>query len=132
MKNTRWFRPLPIALMMLATSCAIVPGNRKSNAAAAQADSIQVFVLNENYYDARIHALFDGGGRRSMGTIPGNGGRAVVPLAWEPRALTFDVQFVTAGTRYLTYPIDLAPGDSIELRLPINISGSGAFRRIGP
>jgi hypothetical protein len=132
MRTARWRRMMPVILLAtVATSCAIWPGKRKSGATVRTgADSIRVFVVNDNYYEARVHALFAGGGRRSLGTIAGNGGRAEVALSWEPRALTFDVQFVTEGTRYLSYPVDLSPGDSIELRLPQNIGASGAFRRV--
>jgi hypothetical protein len=51
-------------------------------------------------------------------------------LAWEPRSLVFEVVFVTDGTAYASLPVDVSAGESIELRVPMNISGSGFFRRL--
>lgn len=111
-------------------ACARLPGVSKGDRAArAQADSIVVAVLNENYYDARIHAVYDGGQRRSLGTIAGNGGNARVALAWEPRSLVFEVLFVTVGETYVSLPVDVVPEQSIDLRVPSNIGESGFFRR---
>lgn len=111
--------------------CARIPGMPKGDGAgAAQPDSIVVGVLNENYYDARIHAIFAGGQRRSLGTIPGNGGRARTALAWEPRTLVFEVFFVTDGATYVSLPVEVAPAESLDVRVPPNISESGFFRRV--
>ena len=97
-----------------------------------QADSIVVNVLNENYYDARIHAIYDGGQRRSLGTIAGNGGQMRVALGWEPRALLFEVSLVTDGSTYVSDPVDVPAGQSIDIRVPSNIRESGFFRRVPP
>jgi hypothetical protein len=51
-------------------------------------------------------------------------------LAWEPRALVFDVLLVTDGATYVSHPVDVAPGESVEVRVPSNISESGFFRRV--
>lgn len=120
-----------VSLILAVAACAWLPGARKGDRAAAQtqADSIAVDVLNENYYDARIHAVYDGGQRRPLGTIAGNGGHARVALLWEPRALVFEVLFVTVGETYVSLPVDVVPDQSIELRVPSNISESGFFRR---
>ena len=108
----------------------MLPGGGKGARGGMPRDSILVFAVNENYYDARIHAVYDGGQRLSVGTVAGNGGRARVALPWEPRAVEFSVFLVTAGTTYMTPPFDLAAGDSIELRVPLNITSSGFFRRV--
>ena len=126
-------KPLMIAAVIaIATAaCGRLSGASRARAAAeAQADSIRVSVVNDNYFAARIHAIFAGGQRRSLGTIDGNGGRANVALGWEPRSLAFEVMLVTDGSIYLSHTVDLAPGDSIELRVPLNLSGSGLFRRV--
>ena len=120
-----------VALAVLCVACSRLPGRpRGGAAAAARPDSIHVDLLNENYYEARIHAVYQGGQRRSLGTIAGNGGRVQRALAWEPRSLVFEVVFVTDGTAYASLPVDVPAGESIELRVPMNISGSGFFRRL--
>lgn len=123
---------MAIAAMCVLLACARLPGMGKSakRQAGTPPDSVFVDVLNEHYYDARIHAVYSGGQRRSLGTIAGNGGRARRGLAWEPRALLFEVVFVTDGSAYVSYPMDVAAGNSIEIRLPSNIDESGFFRRM--
>ena|SRR5688572_25020360 len=119
------------AIAISCVACGRLSGTSGSKGgAAARPDSIRVFVLNENYYAARIHAVFDGGQRRPIGTIDGNGGRANVAVPWEPRSLVFELLLVTDGSAYLSHPVDPSPGDSIEVRVPQNISGSGFFRRV--
>jgi hypothetical protein len=120
------------AVMTIAcAACGRLSGASRARAAAeAQADSVRVSVVNENYYSARIHAIYAGGQRRSLGTIDGNGGRTNAALGWEPRSLVFEVTLITDGAMYLSHTVELSPGDSIELRVPLNISGSGLFRRI--
>jgi len=120
-----------VAIGVSCFACFRFPGSSKgAKGAEASADSIRVSVLNENYYAARIHAVFAGGQRRSLGTIDGNGGRTSIALGWEPRSLAFEVLLITDGSIYLSHPVDLAPGDSIEVRVPLNIVGSGFFRRV--
>jgi hypothetical protein len=97
---------------------------------APAGESIIVHAVNENYYDARIHAVYDGGQRRSLGTVAGNGGRARSVIAWEPRSLAFEIQLVTEGSIYISQAVDVAAGDSIEVRVPSNIKESGFFRRV--
>lgn len=111
------------ALLLFGTACATMRG-------ASSSERIVVHALNENYYDARIHAVYVGGQRRSLGTIAGNGGHTRATLMWEPHSLVFEVLLVTEGSTYVSHSVDLAPGDSIEIRIPSNIGESGFFRRV--
>jgi hypothetical protein len=116
-------------LALLSASCA----RGKSGGRAGQlvqADSIYIETLNDNFYEARIHAVYEGGQRRSLGTIAGNGGRSRTAIPWEPRALKFEVLFIIGGSAYVSYPVDVSSGESIEVRLPPNIDQSGFFRRV--
>ena len=111
------------ALLFAAAGCASMRG-------ASTAESIVVNAVNENYYDARIHAQYAGGQRRSLGTIAGNGGRSRTVIAWEPRSLVFVILLLTDGSTYVSQAVDVPAGDSIEVRVPANISESGFFRRV--
>ncbi len=120
-----------LAITLFGVACAGLPGAQEGGRAPQpEPDSILVNAVNENYYDARIHAVYVGGQRRSLGTIAANGGRTRMALAWEPRALVFEVLFVTDGATYVSHSVDVAPGESIEIRVPANISASGFFRRV--
>lgn len=114
---------IALALALAAAGCA-----RPRN--VRQPESFVVEVLNDNFYAARIHAVWNGANRRSLGTIDGNGGRSRATLDWEPRSLAFEVQFVTEGSSWISQSVDVSPGDSIELRIPSNIRESGFFRRV--
>lgn len=114
---------IALAVALLSAACATRRG-------APQPESFVVDVLNENFYAARVHAIWNGANRRPLGTIDGNGGRARATLGWEPRALAFEVQLVTEGSSWISQQVDVSPGDSIELRVPSNIRESGFFRRV--
>ena len=116
------------ALALLGVGCASL--RAPNGASAPRPDSVRVDVINENYYEARMHAVWAGGQRRSLGTIAGNGGRTRVALAWEPRALVFEVLLITEGSTYVSQSVDVTPGESIEVRVPVNIASSGFFRRV--
>lgn len=101
------------------------------HAGGAGADNIVVDAINDNYYDARIHAIYGGSQRHTLGTVPGNGGETTVSLKWQPEALTFEVTFIIDGRTYLSQSRDVIRGERFELRLPPNIDQSGFFRRVG-
>lgn len=122
-------RTIAVVLALLGAACA---GNRDGfdGAVPALPDSIFVEALNEHFYDARIHAVYVGGQRRTLGTIAGNGGQIERALQWEPHALVFEVSFLISGARYVSYPLDVSRGELVEVRLPPNIDQSGFFRRV--
>lgn len=120
-----------LALSAALLGAAACTGTRELDPAAPPGlpDSIFVEAFNDNFYDARVHAVF-GGKRLTLGTIPGNGGHTETALAWEPRELVFEVSFVISGKAYVSLPVDVARGGHVEVRLPQNIDASGFFRRV--
>lgn len=120
---------LTLVLTLTAAACA---GRRSIERVGepAAADSVFIDTLNDNYYDARVHAIYTGGQRRSLGTVVGNGGRTRTALGWEPHALVFEVTFIISGASYVSYPVELTRGEELEVRLPPNIDESGFFRRV--
>lgn len=116
-----------ITTMSALLFCGVACAGRRG---ASTGENIVVHAVNENYYDARIHAVYDGGQRRSLGTLAGNGGRTRAVINWEPRSLLFEIQLITDGSAYISQAVDVPAGDSVEVRVPANISGSGFFRRV--
>lgn len=114
------------ALLILIAGCA----SRQERDDAAVAENIVIEAFNDHFYDARVHAVYTGGQRRSLGTVPGNGGSTRTALAWEPHALVFEVSFIISGAEYVSLPVEVTPGEHFELRLPPNIDQSGFFRRV--
>lgn len=111
-------------LLVLSAGCA---GRQARDEAVPENVVIEAF--NDHFYDARVHAVYTGGQRRSLGTIPGNGGSTRAMLAWEPHALVFEVSFIISGAEYVSHPVEVSPGEHLEVRLPPNIDQSGFFRR---
>lgn len=115
-----------LALAVVMPACVLRRSGARTD--AEQPADIVIEAINDNFYDARVHAVYNGGTRRSLGTIAGNGGRTELALGWEPRALLFHVSFIIDGAAYASYPMDVTPGQHVVLRLPPNIRESGYFR----
>ncbi|MCI0433261.1 MAG: hypothetical protein L0271_06390 [Gemmatimonadetes bacterium] len=118
-----------VTLGLLAAACS-ARGNNEGATMTARSDSVFVEAFNDHFYEARIHAVYAGGHRHTLGTIAGNGGHSQTALLWEPRALVFEVSFIIDGSDYVSHPVDVSPGEIIEVRLPPNIHQSGFFRRV--
>lgn len=121
---------VPVFILLVATACANREYDTQQPAVDLGPDSVFVLAINENYYDARVHAIYGSGQRMTLGTIPGNGGETRVALSWQPRALIFEITFIIDGRTYVSQPRDVARGETFELRLPANIDQSGFFRRV--
>ena len=96
----------------------------------AAPDSVFVEIVNDNYYDARLHAIYEGGMRYPLGTVGGNRRQAAVAIPWQPRPLEVTVTLIIGGGAYVSDRIDVAPGDIVAVRVPPNIASSIFFRRI--
>ena len=120
-----------VAALTLAVACSrggnsvVVAGE-----APAIADSVTVEIVNDNYYDARVYAIYVGGERHPLGTIPSYKTTSGMRIPWRPRPLVFEVHLVTGFGKYLSYEIDVFSGDYVQLRLPPNYEVSDSFRKI--
>ena len=98
--------------------------------APAVPDSVTVEIVNDNYYDARVYAVYVGGAKHPLGTIPSYKTESGLRIPWLPRPLVFEVHLVTGFETYLSHEIDVFSGDYVQLRLPSNFEVSDSFRRI--
>ena len=124
----RWTLPVLGMPVLLAAACAGL--GRSELAPALGPDSVFVEARNDRFYDARVHAIYQGGQRRSLGTIAGNGGTARASLAWEPHALFFEIHFIVERSAWVSVPVDVTRGEIVALTIPSNIDSSGFFRRV--
>lgn len=92
-------------------------------------DSIYVEVVNEHFSDARVHAIYDGGHRYTLGLVIGHSKAPLNGIPWQPHPLVLEVSFIAAGGPYYTHDLLLEPGDVITVRIPPNIETSAFFRR---
>jgi hypothetical protein len=109
------------------TGCA---AGRTDQGAGGAADSIYVEIINENYYDARVHAGFGTRQRRPLGTVPGQGGRVDAALEWQPEGLVLEVTLIIDGRTFLSVPRDVVRDERLTVRLPANIESSAFFYRL--
>ena len=92
-------------------------------------DSIYVEIVNEHFSDARVHAIYDGGHRYTLGLVIGHTKAPLNGIPWQPHPLVLEISFIAAGGPYYTHDLLLEPGDVITVRIPPNIETSAFFRR---
>lgn len=126
------FRFLSALLVVaLAVACSSKDtGSVVVGAGPAIADSVAVEVVNDNYFDARVYAIYAGGAKHPLGTIRSHNSESDLKIAWQPRRLAFEVHLVTGLRTYLSHEIDVSPGDYVQLRLPPDFEVSDTFRRV--
>lgn len=82
---------------------------------------LRIEVQNNNFNDATVHAMWEGGGRRRLGTVTGKG-TGVFTLEWTTsRPIQLEIDFLAGGT-CTTDRITASPGDSLDLMIGISDS----------
>ena len=119
------------ALVALAAACIRGRAVDVQHAATPDApDSVFVEIINDNYYDARLYALYASGARYPLGTVGGNLRQARVAIPWTPRPLVVELLLVVGGGHYVSAAVSPQPGEAVQVRLPPNLDASGFFRRV--
>lgn len=78
-------------------------------------NEIRVYVLNGNFYDARVYALVDGV-RRQLGYVGGKtDGVFTMPMDFS-RDLRLEINLV-AGPTCVTESLPVDPGDTLQLQI---------------
>jgi hypothetical protein len=92
-------------------------------------DSLYVHIRNDHFSDARIHAVYLGGARYSLGGVVGKSVGELTTVVWRPRPLVFEIRLIGPSEVYLSDELLPAPGDVIGLTIPPNIRSSAFFHR---
>jgi hypothetical protein len=118
-----------LVVMVFALACA-----RTRNAAPPSGriglDSVFVEVINDNYYDARVHLIYTGATLHSLGTIAGNQRLPVQAVPWDPQPIVIEIALIVGGGTYRSDRIQVAPRDVLQIRVPPNFETSTFFRRV--
>jgi len=131
MPASRWALLITVGVVLCGAAChraraiAVQPGTEPVD------DSVFVEVVNDNYYDVRVHVIYQGGARHSVGTITGNSRHAAVAIPWQPRALVIEIALIVGTGVYQSAALDVTAGDVVEVRIPPNLDVSAFFRRVG-
>jgi hypothetical protein len=91
------------------------PAGDAFGADAAASETLDVTIENQNFYDATVTALWEGGSRERIGSVTG---LTTQTFTLEPRsdAVRFEIDFL-AGGDFVGELIAANPGDHIELTL---------------
>ena len=74
---------------------------------------ITLRVENQNYYDATVYALSDGGDRQRLGQVTGLT-HGTFSFRWPHNDLRVVIQLLADGSA-VTQPVLVSPGDSVNL-----------------
>jgi hypothetical protein len=122
-----------LAALLILGACArsrAAPATDAAPSTREGRDSVFVEVVNDNYYDVRMHVIYPGGARHLVGTIAGNSRQVAVAIPWEPRALVIEVALIVGAGVYQSTPLDVTAGEVVEVRIPPNLDVSVFFRRV--
>ena len=134
LRSSRSFKPLcwlPLSCVLFIVAC----GGRGAMRVAQGGDpafreDVSVRVINDNYYSARIRAVYDGGNRYIIGTVESHRTADDFVIPWQPKMLWFEIDLIVGPGLYLSDRVHVEPGDLVELRLPPDLEQSGFFRRV--
>lgn len=88
--------------------------------AADGPQTISIHVQNLNFNEATLWALSPAG-RQRLGVVSGKGD-AVYRIAWNiPQPLQIEID-VLSGSRCTTEPVQADPGDSLDLRIQVDLA----------
>lgn len=114
-----------LAVALLATGCgggsmATSSGGGPFAAASDGPRTISIHVQNLNFNDATLWAVSNSG-RQRLGVVGGKGD-AVYRIPWTfPQRLQIEIDLL-AGSRCTTEPLQVDPGDSLELQIQLDLS----------
>jgi hypothetical protein len=131
MPASRWALLIAVGVVLWGAACHRARAVHVQPSKEPVDDSVFVEVINDNYYDVRVHVVYQGGARHSIGTIVGNTRQAAVAIPWQPRALVIEVARIVGSGVYQSDALDVPAGDAVEVRIPPNLDVSAFFRRVG-
>ena len=109
-----------LAVLVVITACATPREFSERERFFTGEDTIRVHVQNDNFMDARLHAL-GSGGRYLLGVVTGRQ-QAILEIPWDfSGSLSIEIDLL-AGSKCTTRTIDVNPGDTFDLRIESTLS----------
>lgn len=107
-----------LGLSGLSATCAL-PGHREPALGRAGSGQIRIEVINRNFSDATLWAISPGG-RQRLGIVTGKTD-ATFTLDWDfSQPLQIEIDLL-AGERCVTAPLQVDPGDVLELQIEVEL-----------
>ena len=109
-----------LAVLVVITACATRREFSERERFFTGEETIRVHVQNDNFMDARLHAL-GSGGRYLLGVVTGRQ-QAILEIPWDfSGSLNIEIDLL-AGSKCTTRTIDVNPGDMFDLRIESTLS----------
>lgn len=109
-----------LAVLVVITACATPRELSERERFFTGEETIRVHVQNDNFMDARLHAL-GSGGRYLLGVVTGRQ-QAILEIPWDfSGSLNIEIDLL-AGSKCTTRTIDVNPGDMFDLRIESTLS----------
>ncbi|UCG87790.1 MAG: hypothetical protein JSW71_04385 [Gemmatimonadota bacterium] len=114
-----------LALIVALSGCSMMGrGGGHDSRDAARDRELTLHVINENFYDATIYAVW-GGYRQRLGVVVGQG-EDTFRFRWAPPELSVEIRLLAVGST-MTHSLPVDEGDILELRVQPDL-----HRRIPP
>lgn len=112
-------------LLLLGSACTLF-GRREPALGRAGSGQIRIEVINRNFSDATLWAI-SRSGRQRLGIVTGKTD-ASFTLDWDfPQPLQIEIHLL-AGERCVTAPLQVDPGDVLELQIEVELRRSAFCR----
>jgi len=119
--------PALLAGLPFLTACSVAQAENPFDPRRQASSEIGISIENQSFNDCRIHAI-SVSGTRLVGQVPGKATRNFT-IPWRRLDdLRLRMDFL-AGDTYNTNAIDVAPGDRVELVIPVDPRGAFLRRR---
>ena len=118
MRNHR-FAAVPRLLLFAATLAAAgcaSHGRPVLARSAGQGNDVQITVENQNFKDADVYAIWNGGNRDRLGMVTGNSTQTFT-APWKAGDVRIEVDFI-AGDDVVTESMAVFQGDHIQVTIP--------------
>ncbi len=114
-------------LGFVAVSLAVFACGRASQGDSSQyrvptptnARDLNLFVKNQNFYDATLYAIGPAGSRQRLGRVPGNS-EETLSFRWSSLELRIEIALLSVGST-VTDALPVDEGDDLELIIAVDL-----------
>ncbi|MEJ2216154.1 MAG: hypothetical protein P8099_06010 [Gemmatimonadota bacterium] len=104
-----------LVIMLLAGGCAVF----RAQPPSTHRDMVRLHVDNQNFNDATLYVRYEGSSPMRLGQVTGKT-QDVFSFRYRPGQVRIEIKLLAGGT-HITGPINVDPGDDLDLIIPSNI-----------
>ncbi len=115
------------ALAFAASGCGLFGAGSSHEFDQRQSRDVTMDVVNQNFYDATLYAVWMNGHRQRIGTVQGNG-KSSFTFPWRGNDLQIEILLLSVGS-YFTQPMMVDRGDELELVIEPGLDKRARIKR---